>query len=202
MLCGFLTGYLLDADQEIPWADQYLEYRLKFRFWFQEYDPGYHRRAVRTTWGLASPVEYDVPRCAAGTPAARCVHTITGLFEVDRISGAPPQGMRRKLVAAHFHCHAPTCLSVELWNNATGALLCRERAVYGGTGRIAEKKFDEPGYIAVPPCLWGRAEDGLAPPPVVSGQTLYGVKHTNSTYGHHGEMAWLQVFYIEEAATE
>ena len=71
--------------------------------------------------------------------------------------------------------------------------------MYGGTGRIAEKKFDEPGYIAVPPCLWGRAEDGLAPPPVVSGQTLYGVKHTNSTYGHHGEMAWLQVFYIEEA---
>ena len=28
---------LLDADQEIPWADQPIEYHIKYRFWVQEY---------------------------------------------------------------------------------------------------------------------------------------------------------------------
>jgi hypothetical protein len=26
----------------------------------------------------------------------------------------------------HAHCHAPTCKRVELWNNDTGKLLCRQ----------------------------------------------------------------------------
>ena len=33
-------------------------------------------------------------------------------------------------------------------------------------------KFGEPGYIVVPPCLWGRLEDGLEPPPDIAGVTL------------------------------
>ena len=28
--------------------------------------------------------------------------------------------------AMHAHCHAPTCKRVELWNNDTGKLLCRQ----------------------------------------------------------------------------
>ena len=32
---------LLDADQEIPWADRPLEYHLKFRFWAQPYNESY-----------------------------------------------------------------------------------------------------------------------------------------------------------------
>merc|ERR1712113_716798 len=33
---------LLDADQDIPWPDQPLEYHLKMRFWYQDYDEAYH----------------------------------------------------------------------------------------------------------------------------------------------------------------
>merc|ERR1712113_29314 len=55
---------LLDADQDIPWPDQPLEYHLKMRFWYQDYDESYHTNVKRTTWGIASPVEYDVPKCA------------------------------------------------------------------------------------------------------------------------------------------
>ena len=47
---------------------------------------------------------------------------------------------------------------MELWNNDTGELLCRQAPVYGGTGGFVSDKgatFDEPGYIATPPCLWG-----------------------------------------------
>ena len=64
--------------------------------------------------------------------------------------------------------------------------------MYGGTGRIAESKFDEAGYIAQPPCLWGDAP-GLEPMPLASGVAFTIRAITNNTYGHHGEMAWLQV---------
>ncbi|KAL3904137.1 MAG: hypothetical protein SGARI_005056, partial [Bacillariaceae sp.] len=45
--------YLLDEDQEIPWNDQPLEYRLKFRFYFEDYkekvedEPASHNALTR-----------------------------------------------------------------------------------------------------------------------------------------------------------
>jgi|TARA_B110000208_G_scaffold33472_1_gene44119 hypothetical protein len=71
---------------------------------------------------------------------------------------------------------------MEIWNNETGELICRQEPVYGGTGAIAEKKFDEVGYIAQPPCLWGQGQ-GLAPMPLVSGINFLIKAITNSTYG-------------------
>jgi len=79
----------------------------------------------------------------------------------------------------------------------------RERPIYGGyyggrgDPRLAGR-FDEPGYIAQPACVWGSAEHGLEAPPLVSGVNLYAEAKTNSTYGHHGEMAWMQVYYLKE----
>ena len=90
---------LLDADQPIPWADTPLRYALKFRFWVQPYDPQYHVNVLRTTWGIASPVEYDVPKCNEATRGCSratdrsWVHTIRGTFQGGGL-----------LVAAHFHC--------------------------------------------------------------------------------------------------
>lgn len=193
---------LLDADQDIPWADQPLEYHIKFRFYVQEYNASYHTSLRRDTWGIASPVEYDVPKCEAGmmgcsrSPDGSWVHTIKGTYKG---SGS--------LVAAHFHCHAPTCLSVAMYrcpndvkecNETTGELLCVERPVYGGTGHVVDKRFDEPGYILQPPCLWGDAQFGLEAPPSVdpSKYTLHTVKTSNATYGHHGEMCWQQMYVI------
>lgn len=197
---------LLDADQEIPWADRPLEYQLKFRFWFQEYNSSYHEDVQRTTWGIASPVEYDVPRCGEGVPGCSkqddgtWIHTITGTF-----AGGG------RLVAAHFHCHAPTCLSISMYrcpkgtkvcNASTGTLLCREEPVYGGTGRVDLPRFDEPGFILQPPCLWGSAEFGLEEPPDTDGEryVLGSVKTSNATYGHHGEMAWQQMLFVRPRA--
>lgn len=196
---------LLDADQDIPWPDQPLEYRLKFRFWVQDYDADYHTMAKRTTWGIASPVEYDVPKCAEGMPGCsqqvdpetgkqRWVHTIRGKFNA---------GNSGKLVAAHFHCHAPTCLrtalyrcpkDVDLCDETNGELLCEENAVqrHGEEG----ERFNEPGFIFQPPCLWGSSEVGLEEPVDVKNQTLFAIKTAEATYGHHGEMAWLQMYYV------
>lgn len=194
---------LLDADQPIPWADQPLAYRLKFRFWAQPFNASYHTNVLRTTWGIASPVEYDVPKCADGVMGCRLhtdgrtwVHTIRGTYN----------GTGR-LASAHFHCHAPTCLMMAMYKCPAGlggcnettpgaTLLCREEPVYGGTGRLDRKAFDEPGYIFQPPCLWGDARFGLEEPPNVTGHVLHTVKTSNATYGHHGEMAWQQMYYF------
>ena len=109
---------------------------------------------------------------------------------------APTKG-RILPVVAHLHCHAPTCLSMSIHNNATGELLCQENASYGGTHAVDEKRFDEPGYIAVPPCVWGSPVDGLEPSPDISNVTLYVVKRANATYGHHGEMAHGEIYYAD-----
>ena len=71
-----------------------------------------------------------------------------------------------------------------VYNNDTGALICEEVAVFG-QGRKGEN-FDEPGYIVVPPCLWGHEEDGLEAPPVLAGVMLRVVKKADATYAHHG----------------
>ena len=83
-------------------------------------------------------------------------------------------------------------------NASTGQLLCEERPVYGGTDQIQEKKFDEPGFILQPPCLWGDEKFGLEAPPDVSPEryNLFTVKTSNATFGHHGEMAWQQMYVL------
>ncbi|CAE7783457.1 unnamed protein product [Symbiodinium sp. CCMP2592] len=161
---------LLDADQPIPWPDRPLEYTLKFRFWVEEYNTSYHTVLRRVTWGIASPVEYDVPKCSEGVMGCSrerdgsWIHTIKGTFTGEG-----------SLSAAHFHCHAPTCLSMAMYrcskgtkvcDQTTGELLCMERPVYGNS---SADPFAEPGYIFQPPCLWGSEEFGLQPPPSVEG---------------------------------
>jgi len=181
---------LLDAEQEIPWQDQPLVYYKKFRIYYQEYNPSFHVQIARHDWGIGADgdhAEYDVPKCAPGTPTSECTHQIEGVWMP--VGGSKPW----YLVKAHFHCHAPTCLRVELWNNDTGKLLCRQEPIYGGTGKIDDPRFDEPGYLATPPCLWGRPQDGLEAPPQVNGVNIKVVAVTNSTYGHHGEMALPEV---------
>ncbi|CAJ1365122.1 unnamed protein product [Effrenium voratum] len=192
---------LLDADQDIPWPQQPIEYSLKFRFWVEEYNKSYHTSLRRATWGIASPVEYDVPKCDHQVKGCSLVngswiHTISGTYEGEGI-----------LSAAHFHCHAPTCLSMAMYrcppktkvcNASSGELLCEQRPVYGNNS----DRFSEPGYIFQPPCLWGSPEFGLAPPPSVGGYVLGTVKTSNASYGHHGEMAWQQMYIFDDPGSE
>ena len=173
--------HLLDADQEIPWQDQPLEYYMKFRLYFQELKE--HILTKDITWSIGGDTgEYDVPQCKPGTPTKDCIHEIEGTIL--------PGGTDLHFVAAHYHCHAPTCLSLEIWNNKTGELICKETP-YHGEGNNNDK-FDEAGYIAQRICLWGDYE-GFEKPPLVSGIPLYVKATTNSTYGHHGEMALPQM---------
>jgi hypothetical protein len=77
-------------------------------------------------------------------------------------------------------------------NTTNSKLLCANTAVYGA-GAVGNR-FDEPGYIAVPPCLWGTAAEGLPPPPQLSLDTkLYMVKKVNNTNYHYGVMGQWQM---------
>jgi len=192
---------LLDADQEIPWADRPLVFHHKYRFWVQPYNASYHTpltlgETVGSALLIGGHWEYDVPKCADGVPGCSLVdgtwlHTVTG----STIG-------RHTFVALNFHCHAPTCLSMAVYacakgtplaqcNASVGTLICMQRPVYGGSGAAALNgtRFDEPGYIAIPDCFWGDRAYGLEPPQDLSGVPLHMVKTSNATYGHYGEMA-------------
>jgi hypothetical protein len=196
---------LLDADQTIPWSDRPLVFHHKWRIYTQPYNASYHQ-AVAYGFGtdltIGSPYEYDVPACAGpgGAQLPGCaydagtntwVHTITGSIVA-----------RASFAQLNFHCHAPTCLSmavykcdkavpVESCDATVGELICEQRPVYGGTNAavLNGTQFDEPGYIAIPDCLWGSAEFGLEAPWNLTGVPLHMVKTANATWPHYGEMA-------------
>ena len=155
--------------------------------YLQEYNASRHVQIVRKDWGIGAGGnhdEYDVPKCAEGTPVSDCRHIESGTWTPISASDPPTY-----LAALHHHCHAPTCLRVDTYNNDTGELLCRMEPVYGGTHKIDLARFDEPGYIANPACMFGSAEHGLEAPPLMNNMTIRVVSTTNNTYGHHGEMA-------------
>ena len=43
--------------------------------------------------------------------------------------------------------------------------------------------YDEKGYVAIPPCLWGSTQYGLEPAPLLTWDTnLTSIKQNNNTY--------------------
>jgi len=203
--CCHHQNILLDADQPVDQRTD--EIHLKFRFWFQEYQapmgntPASHLDLLRfyfTTEAFAG--EYDIVPCPAGIPPQECVQEITAHWKVkdmfwdcnpDKDPACKGTGKGIKLIYAGGHCHAPSCISMELYNHDTGELLCQQTPVFGRGG---QDKYDEDGYIAIPPCLWGSEEEGLVPPTLLTLETnLMSIKRNNNTYGHYGDMASWQM---------
>lgn len=148
-------------------------------------------------------IDYDVPQCAPGTPTEECVHTVTSYFTGEDMLTkcnpktqaycADPRNVTSDGVAfimAGGHCHAPACLSLQLWNNDTGEAIC-EIIPKMGQG---DEAFDEDGYLWLPHCAWGNPKDGLKTPPRFQpGTTFKSIKRENSTYYHPGVMAIWQM---------
>ena len=196
-----------------------LEYRIKARFYFQQHDASAHENIWR--WGFATDAgsgEYDVPQCnRSTTPPSECVHAISAHLKVSDFSdmGATSCNLRNvwnglapacfkggknasvgfKPVYVGAHCHAPACISEELYNADTGELICRNVPTYGtmAGGANGTHRFEEKGYLALPPCVWGDPALGLTEPPLLRWETnLLSIKKVNSTYAHTGEMALWQ----------
>eukprot|EP00088_Acartia_fossae_P063657 TRINITY_DN7775_c0_g3_i4.p1 TRINITY_DN7775_c0_g3~~TRINITY_DN7775_c0_g3_i4.p1 ORF type:complete len:732 (-),score=82.04 TRINITY_DN7775_c0_g3_i4:96-2048(-) len=196
---------LLDKDQEQP--EEEMTYHMKFRFWFQEYkeENGIqsHQNLIRFFWVTeAMSGEYDIPKCDEQTADENCVYEITSNFTVRDMMqdcdvrknpscwGNTTDFDGINIIYAAGHCHAPSCLIMELYNADTNELLCRHDPVYGKSHEV----FDELGFIAIPPCLFGPEDQGLTPPTFLSYDTnLFSRKVNNNTNAHYGEMALWQM---------
>lgn len=222
--CCHHKRIMLDADQEI--RPELLRYHMKWRFWFQEYkaDRGdgkpSHANLFRPYYQTeANAGEYDIPPAFArpgetipgygkwpegkmtpgtsctGTcpdgPDCECVHTITYHWRMSNT----------RLLYAGGHCHAPACISLELYENSTGVpnLLCHQLPTYG-QGDVENDKWDEAGYLALPPCLWSdkagvKGEEHLNPSIFLGPNTpMISIKKNRNTHmGHYGEMASWQM---------
>ena len=200
-----------------------LRYHMKYRFWFQEYVPkndtanashfnldriyyqteawageydvvpafrqesdpripGYPDQGV---WPELSPGSECTGNCPNGTDCV-CHHTLTYNWTVSNI----------RLLYAGGHCHAPSCVGIWLYRNDPGhemELLCHQAPIYG-KGNVEKDKFDEFGYVTLPPCLWGD-DEGLAPSILLPPNTpLVSIKkNINTRVGHFGEMASWQM---------
>jgi len=210
MICCHHAVHLLDAEQTVP--PPLFTYRMKFRFYYE--DPTdlpaqpYQNAFFMFRETEVAHGEYDVPKCAAGTPAEECVHTVTGTFLVkdamrqcnDRSAvwcspskGAYPQSPFVQLLHISPHCHGPACISMEFIAHIDGkdVSLCKSHPVYGQ----GDAPMDESGYIAgILPCVWGSAAEGLAAPPVLSLDTnVTVIKKANSTNFHYGVMGHWQI---------
>lgn len=117
-------------------------------------------------------------------PDCECEHTITMHLNISE----------KRLIYAGGHCHAPSCIDIRLYRNDSGTpeLMCAQTTEYGG-GNIATDKFDEAGFVALPPCLW--EGEGLDPAPWLPANTpVFSVKRNRNTrFGHFGEMASWQM---------
>mmetsp|Transcript_93093 Transcript_93093/g.300923 ORF Transcript_93093/g.300923 Transcript_93093/m.300923 type:complete len:668 (+) Transcript_93093:475-2478(+) len=213
--CCIHGNYLLDTDQEPP--EEYQEYHMKFRFYFEEYVPGpkpSHQNLLRLYWTTeAFAGEYDIVPCLPGTPTQDCIQVITSRWKIRDLlrdctlrSDSSCTGVGStdasktagvKLIYAGPHCHAPSCLSMELYNADTGrlrsaakGLICHMEPAVGQSNNT----YDEKGFVALPPCLWGSLDEGLLEPELLSLDTeLLSIKRNNNTVGHYGEMASWQM---------
>jgi hypothetical protein len=200
---------LLDKGQVTPWQDRPLIYHHKWRIWYTEVEssPTPISDVLQFNWGgMASPVEYDVPKCAEGVYGCSrgvdggWVHSHNGTWKVSQMTARKTPGIPVKVpanatgvsfVTIHGHCHAPTCISFELWNHDTKTLVCRQEGTFGKSNRT----FDEEGYLHVPPCVFGSEEEGLNPAlHLPFNTTLFGTKKCKADYGHHGEMSLWQTY--------
>lgn len=209
LACCSHGTFLLDQSQ--IYDAPVLRYHLKWRFYFDDDNTTnkYNNLIRLYAQTEAYAGEYDVP------PAYVDLNTPPIIGYYDWPLGIPTQGTkcndnkcyhiltRRfvlnisepiELIMISGHCHAPRCARMELWMDVENktTLLCLQIPI---VGKGVEKRFDEVGYIAIPPCLFGTDQHLKLPPRVFNHNTEFiSIKHTENTHnGNYGEMASWQM---------
>jgi len=190
-----------DQDNQIP-KDQIDTYYLKWRYYFQEYKPAInsnppsHKHIHHWVFLIDEAVnDYEEDNVKYGEESigkitAKLQAKNMGLEDTHTPSddGAPPVPTNFTTITPLVmtpHCHGPSCIRQELWNADSGEILCNMTAAYGQGKEV----FDESGYIAILPCIFGY-QQGLQFPFSLTPETnLTAVKYFNNTYRHLGQMA-------------
>ena len=171
---------LLDTNQDIPWPDEYLEYRFKFRFYFfKRYTPGTrnaapasHKHLTRVYWATVRPLRGNTTfHKYAPLNASRSmrVHMISSKFSVrvkrfGRMTWMIKKGHQTHLCRSSLPCSLMS-LSMELYNADTGELLCHVEPIHGLSGEL----YDETGFLSPFHLVcWGSPDEGLVEPKFLS----------------------------------
>lgn len=231
MICCHHGIFLLDQEQTVPAPT--FRFRMKFRFYYE--DPADKAAQIGVGASMYPGLdyqnaffmfreteiahgEYDIPKCAAGTPPEDCVHTVVGHFQIKdtmhecngradvwcspvAVANATyPQSQWVAMVHISPHCHGPACISMEMINADTNETLCYTEPAYG----VSNQAMNESGYASgIPPCLWGSEEEGLPSPPVLRLDTnITVIKRANSTVKHYGVMGHWQMRAVWAAEPE
>tara|TARA_B110000305_G_scaffold156004_1_gene172679 strand:- start:339 stop:1100 length:762 start_codon:yes stop_codon:yes gene_type:complete len=190
--------FLTDHGQEDMIPEDVDEYFLKFRYYFEEYvEPvesvelekteASHKHLTHWVFLIDDAVnDYEEVQCEDGS---MCQGMISARLTADQmgLEDKPEDYSTITPYVIDAHCHAPSCIRQELYNEDTGELLCAVEAKYGNGTEV----FNEANYIALPPCLFSDLEEeGLRKPFVLERDTnLLAIKIFNTTHRHVGQMA-------------
>lgn len=189
--CCLHQWFLTDRNQNDLIPNQVDTYYLKWRYYFQEVTlanatkPASHQHLHHWVFLIDANVnDYEEDNANYGTQS---IGNITAHLQGKDIGleDTPANYSKIFFYVMTPHCHAPNCIREELWNADTNTLICSSAARYGN----AALPFDEAGYVAMTPCLWGD-QDGLSTPVIIGPETnLTAVKYFNNTFRHVGQMA-------------
>ena len=195
--CCKHSWLLTDQDQDsLIDKDQVDTYFLKWRYYFQEYDPSHHKHLHHWVFLIDAQVnDYEEDnesygQASIGKITAHLKAKDIGLEDLSNPTddGAPPVPKNFTKITPLVmtpHCHAPSCIRQEFWNEDTGEIICNMTAQYGH----GNEAFDEKDYIAILPCIFGH-QPGLQFPFDLEPETnVKAVKYFNNTFRHLGQMA-------------
>ena len=99
----------------------------------------------------------------------------------------------RRAIAARKAVLETAALNAKLAGETIDLSLPAPESPLGSVHPVSQV-MDELGYLAIPPCLWGEAEEGLVAPVYLPyDANLTSIKRNNNTYTHYGEMASWQM---------
>eukprot|EP00092_Neocalanus_flemingeri_P016158 GFUD01017488.1.p1 GENE.GFUD01017488.1~~GFUD01017488.1.p1 ORF type:complete len:796 (-),score=158.21 GFUD01017488.1:53-2440(-) len=206
--CCKHSWFLTDRDQDslIP-KDKVDTYYLKWRYYFQEYEPATdkavasHRHLHHWVFLIDAQVnDYEEDNAQYGQESighisAHLKAKDIGLEDLRKPTddGAPPVPGNFTTITPLVmtpHCHAPSCIRQEFWNADTGEIICNMTAMYGNEKYGSTNNvFNEKGYLTILPCIFGN-QPGLQTPFNISPDTnITAIKYFNNTHRHLGQMA-------------
>lgn len=201
--------FLIDTDKECrdPRCSEEPqdEVFMKFTFYYEDATPETRKMessaccdVTGTTQGFEN-IEYDVPRCAEGTPEEKCLHVAESVQPVGYFVKHPKSPYDQHaptdlvdLVFAAPHLHVAG-LAIELFDNVTNEKLCsvyaskdNKQGIMYGNGT---QPGNENGYMTgLLPCVWS----GANAPRFQRQHPLRTRAVYNASRGHTGVMSlWL-----------
>eukprot|EP00933_Yihiella_yeosuensis_P080747 TRINITY_DN94226_c0_g1_i1.p1 TRINITY_DN94226_c0_g1~~TRINITY_DN94226_c0_g1_i1.p1 ORF type:complete len:503 (-),score=91.14 TRINITY_DN94226_c0_g1_i1:469-1908(-) len=201
--------FLVDTDEECKNSDcsekPVDEVHMKFTFFYEDPEPATRPIESAACCDVTSSIqgneniEYDIPNCPEGTPAADCIHVAESIQPIGYF-GSNPMSPNNKyqgsdlvdLVFAAPHLHV-AAKSIELIDHVTNKTICEVHVTPRNDGGLlyghGSTPGDENGYlVGLETCRW----TGATAPRFRRDHPMRSRAIYNATHYHTGVMSlWL-----------